>query len=61
MEYQKELSWEDLGKLYSKHNYGRSYKILSMDRVFNWAESRADLFRVLDNGSIVEVNKSEDK
>ena len=42
------LTWDDLAKEYDANHTGRKTCTLPMDKVFDWAESRTDLFVLLD-------------
>lgn len=46
------LTWDDLANLYDQHNSGRRARTLPMETVWDWAESRTDLFKVNEEGNI---------
>ncbi len=55
----KPLTWDELATDYDKYHNGRPARTLSMDTVFDWAESKTDLFKIMGDGTICKILKSK--
>ena len=49
-----ELTWDQLADIYKKQT-GHTARILPMEKIFEWAENRKDLFAVTNEGGLVLV------
>jgi len=56
----KIANWDDLAMAYKKET-GKSAYTRSMDKIFDWAVSRTDLFTLNTNGTLTIVEKKNDK
>ena len=49
------LTWNELADIYDKNKGGRRARTLPMDKVFEWAESHKELFRMDDEGYLYKI------
>jgi hypothetical protein len=54
----EKLTWDELADIYGEETGGKA-RIKPMDKVFNWAESRKDLFKLNEDGTLYFIGKDK--